>query len=225
MMTNGKWKMANVKGGQTAPFLSHLPFAILHLPSFQWWRWYLVVLPLLAACAPVPSVSPRRLIAHQAMLDFSGLLPVTLQSDVNVYVSVPSSWKRLAAERVPRIVHQQWRSPTRETGLGIAYLDLPFHVSPKLLIWFAKMEYAKQTTPDGKPRGQLLSEWTDAEGREWFDAESDRYHVQGYAVTSGSDAWVVYAGYKVRSGLNWPEWAMAMRSIETALPAPLVGAD
>ena len=188
-------------------------------------RLFIFALLFAAACAPTPSVFPQQLIAHQALLDFNGLLPTTLQTRLKIYLSAPASWTRLPQERATRIAHQQWRSPTHQTGIGIAYLDLPFHVSPKLLIWFAKMEYAKQTTPDGQPRGHLIAEWTDADGREWFEAENDRFHVQGYAVTAGSDAWVVYSAYKIRTGINWPELALATRSIQTALPEPLVGAE
>lgn len=185
-------------------------------------RWFpLLMLAVLTGCAAVPSVSPPRLIASQAMLDFHGLSAVTLYPSLKLDAAVPLSWQQLKPEQMGPLAHRQWRSPTRSTGLGLAYIKLPWPVSPRFLIWVAKMQYAKRTTRDGKPAGQLLAEWTDPQGREWFDAEDEKFHVQGYAVTDGFDAWVVYAAYR-RSALNWPELALANRAVRSALPAPLV---
>ena len=61
--------------------------------------------------------------------------------------------------------HQQWRSPTRITGVGVAYLRLPIPLSPKAILWFAKSEYNKKKTSEGRDLGQ----WVDATGRHWFE--------------------------------------------------------
>lgn len=183
-----------------------------------------ILLPLLlliSGCAVSPSVSPKRLIASQAMLDFEGLSPTRLQPKLKVYAALPASWTRLPTKVSGPIIHQQWRSPSHQTAVGIGYIRLPFPVSAKFLIWLAKMQYADDANKAGKSADVAIKEWTDPTGREWFDAKTDKYHLQGYAITDGFDAWIVYSGYKRGIGVNWPELALATRSMKSVLPVPL----
>jgi hypothetical protein len=179
------------------------------------------LLSLLTGCGMTSSVSANRLIAHQALIDFSGLKrPQTLQS-LNIAASIPNHWEALPFQRRFIYVHQQWRSPSHNTGVGVAYIHMPLPMSAKTIIWFAKSQYATQYRADGKPQGKLLGQWTDSLGREWFEAEDNKYHVKGYAITNGFDAWIIYSGYRWHSGMNMPEIAMAARSMDSILPTPI----
>jgi hypothetical protein len=194
--------------------------AVIRRPAIMSAGIAFLLLPVLG-CQPTQSVSVRRLIEHQALIDFSGLKPSQTIENLKVAASIPQKWDALPLQRKPLYMHQQWRSPSRSTGVGVAYIRMPIGVSAKTIVWFAKLQYAKQSTKDGKPEGQLIGEWTDSIGREWFEAENAKYHVKGYAVTSGFDAWIVYSGYRVKDPINPAELAMASRSMDTILPTPL----
>jgi hypothetical protein len=181
----------------------------------------LVLLSVLAGCQAAPSVSVNRLIAHQAIIDFSGLKPPQTLESLNVAASIPKHWEALPFQRRLIYVHQQWRSPSHNTGVGIAYIHMPLPVSAKTILWFAKTQYTNQDRTDGKPKGKLLGQWTDSIGREWFEAEDNKYHVKGYAITNGFDAWIIYSGYRWRNELNLPEIAAAQRSMDSILPTPI----
>jgi hypothetical protein len=181
-----------------------------------------LLLTMLLGCQSAPTASSRRLIAHAAMLDFSGLQPAAPLGDVKMRAALPLSWDERPASTGPLYVHRQWRSPSQTNAVGVVYLHLPFPVSARLLIWFAKTQYAQRQ--EGETQGRLIAQWTDALGREWVDAENARYHVRGYALTSGFDAWFVYAGYRIQSPMNPMEIGMAARSVEAMLPLPLAPA-
>ncbi len=155
------------------------------------------------------------------MIDFSGLkAPQTIEA-LQVAASVPQNWTPLPIQKRALYTHQQWRAPLRTTGVGVAYVHMPLPMSAKTIVWFAKMQYAEQSTKDGKPQGRLIGEWRDAVGREWFEAENVKYHIKGYAVTSGFDAWIVYSGYRINDPVNIGELATASRSMDSILPTPL----
>jgi hypothetical protein len=181
----------------------------------------LLLLSGLTGCQSAQPVSVQRLIAHQALIDFSGLKPLQTLEELKVAASVPEKWQALPLQKKAMFAHQQWRSPSRTTGVGVAYIHLPLPVTAKTIIWFAKLQYAQQNRKDAKPQGRLLGEWTDSIGREWFEAENEKYHIRGYAVTNGFDAWVVYTGYRVKDPINLAEYAMASRSMDTIIPTPL----
>jgi len=195
---------------------------VVFRPAIAWVGLACLVLPALVGCQPVQSVSVHRLIAHQALIDFSGLKPAQTIEDLKVTASLPQKWQALPLQKKPLYTHQQWRSPTRSTGFGVAYVHLPLPISARTVVWFAKNQYASQSTKDGKPEGKLIAQWTDGVGREWFEAENAKYHITGYAVTSGFDAWIVYSGYRLKDPINPGEVATASRSCETILPTPLV---
>jgi hypothetical protein len=182
----------------------------------------LLLFSILAGCQVAPSVSVNRLVAYQAAIDLSGLKPPQAVEPLNVAVSIPNRWEALRFQKRLVYVNQQWRSPSRNTGIGVAYIHMPLPVSAKMIIWFAKMQYASQSRSDGKPMGMLLGQWTDSIGREWFEAQDNKYHVKGYAITNGFDAWIIYSGYRWRNRLNLPEIAMAERSMDSILPTPIV---
>lgn len=176
----------------------------------------LVILAAAAAGCQVgpPTVSNRALIAHLPGIDFAGLNSMTTIESVKVSCSLPSDWIEQATERNALYTVQQWKSPTGYTGSGVVYAHLPFAINARALLWFAKLEYGKETTA----RGKALGEWTDALGRPWFEAEDEKYHVRGYAVTSGRDAWIVFYGYKVKRPLSPTELSLAARSVDTVIP-------
>lgn len=190
-------------------------------PAIVWTGVIFILFPALGGCQPAQSVSVPRLIAHQALIDFSGLKPAQTLEALKVAASIPQKWEAMPVQNRALYTHQQWRSPSRSTGVGVAYIRLPLPVSARTIVWFAKTQYSHQNKKDGKLRGQLVGEWTDAVGREWFEAESAKYHVKGYAVTSGFDAWIVYSGYRLKDPINPAELATAQRSAETILPTPL----
>ena len=60
------------------------------------------------------------------------------------------------------------------------------------IAWLAQKEYSKRSD-DGK----LLATWEDNLGRPWFEAENTRFHVRGYIVSRGFEAWIIYCGYRL----------------------------
>jgi hypothetical protein len=135
------------------------------------------------------------------MIDFSGLGEPQLIEKVNARAAVPPNWDRLESQSNAIYTHQQWRSPSTKTGIGIAHLRLPFPISTSMLRWIAKREYTKKGND-----GRILAEWKDDLGRPWFDAENDKYRVRGYAVVglgSIADPEVVRAIARVSADSNY----------------------
>src|SRR3954467_15569891 len=73
--------------------------------------WCFVALSAVAGtgCQQTSHVVHRRLIEHQAMIDFSGLKPVELIENVNVRAAIPRNWDTLEAQSNALYTHQQWR--------------------------------------------------------------------------------------------------------------------
>jgi len=164
-------------------------------------------------CQSGKSVSSRQLIEHQALIDFSGLDSSKTISSIQTSIAAPRRWQLLPSKPNPLYAHEQWRSPSTHTGVGVVNAHLPFPLSTKAVVWFAKQEYSKQAGG-----GKVLAEWTDELGREWFEAENDKYHVRGYVVVKGFNAWVVYFGYRAKFAPNLAEISTAARAAETAVP-------
>jgi hypothetical protein len=110
----------------------------------------------------------------------------------------------------------QWRSPTKMTGVGVAYIHMPLPFPARMITWLAQKEYSKKAD-DGK----ILGEWEDALGRPWFEAENTRYHVRGYVVTKGFEAWIIYCGYNREQPPSAAELGVAARALETIVPTPM----
>jgi hypothetical protein len=178
-----------------------------------------VCLPVVTAgCQQTASVGTHRLIQHQAMVDFSGLKEPEEVKSLRVTAALPENWKPLPLQATALYTHQQWRAPSRTTGVGVAYIRTPIPLSTNAVLWFAKTEYNKKKSSDG----QALGDWIDSTGRHWFEAENGKYHVRGYVITKGFEAWIVYFGYRVPSVPNASELNIAARCAEKVLPTPLV---
>jgi hypothetical protein len=162
------------------------------------------------------TVSAAKLAHQQRTLNTTGLKDVENYQVVKARAAAPRAWEQLNIKKTSLFTDMQWRSPSKLTGVGIAYIRLPLPLPAGALIWFAKQEYTKKSN-DGK----LLSEWTDAIGRPWFEAENNKYHVKGYIVTKGFEAWIVYSGYKVATPPSDEELKLAHRAQETIVPTPL----
>jgi len=166
-----------------------------------------------AGCQTGPRVSSRQLIEHQALIDFSGLGSVEKVDQLRISLAAPRNWEVITAGSNALYHHEQWRSPSTHTGVGVVYAHLPLPLSAKAVVWFAKQEYTRQNED-----GRVIAEWTDALGRSWFEAENRKYRVRGYVVTQGFSAWVVYFGYRTRYMPNLAEIGLASRATETVAP-------
>jgi hypothetical protein len=167
----------------------------------------------LGGCQGMKAVEHKRLIEHQALIDFSGLkAPETLE-DVRARAGLPESWKAQTPQKTGLYTHGQWKSASGHTAVGAVLIRLPLPLSADMVAWFAKREYTKRAE-DGK----LIREWKDAMGRRWFEAENSKYHVRGYCIVQGFQAWVVYFGYKTQHPPNFDEISLAARSADTFLP-------
>jgi hypothetical protein len=164
-------------------------------------------------CQVGPTVTSRQLANYHAMLDFSGLKPQETVGAVKVSLSPPRDWTVLPLQKGPLFTHQQWKSPSGVCGVGAVYIRMPLPFSANTLVWLAKKEYTKRSN-----EGRVIDEWVDELGRPWFEAGNADYHVRGYAMTDGLDAWIVYSGYKTQKPLVPEEFALAIRSAETISP-------
>jgi hypothetical protein len=188
--------------------------------------WLGMLLPL-AGCQPPQAEMSQRLNAHLAMIDFTGLAPPRPVAGVAASASIPRTWELLPAQGGALFTHCQWRSPSRSTGVGVIHVHMPLPMSAKALVWLGKSKFADAKRPDDNARRvpggppQLLREWSDAMGREWVEAENDRYRVRGYAVTCGFDAWIVYRGYKLTHPVNPVDIDVAGRSMDSVVPDAL----
>jgi hypothetical protein len=159
------------------------------------------------------SARPYDIASQRAFVDFTGLGPLMNISALKASGSVPLVWDPLPLKQTPLYTHEQWRSPTLTTGVGIAYIHLPLPIPASAVLWFAQCEYTSQESD-----GRSLGRWTDSVGRQWFAAENHRFYVQGYVVTRGLDAWIVYCGYRRANAPRPYELSLAVRSLETIVP-------
>jgi hypothetical protein len=179
----------------------------------------LFALLLLAAtgCQFQQGVFAERLIQHQAMIDCSGLNDPQLIDSVKVNAAAPRTWKALDVKKTALYTDFQWRSPNKQTGLGVAYVHLPLPLTAPMIVWLARQEYLKRGDS-----GQVLGQWTDALGRPWFEAENAKYHIRGYVITKGFDAWIIYCGYKrTDEPPSAADLGLAARALETIVPTPI----
>ena len=166
-----------------------------------------------AGCQSAPPLSMHRLINHQAMIDFSGLGSVQQYDAVKAQAAVPQSWKELALKRGPMYTDMQWRAPSGNTAVGVAHCRMPLPLDARALVWFAKSRYAKQSED-----GRVLGQWVDELNRSWFEAANNKYHVRGFIVTKGFEAWIIYSGFKTQEPSDISELALAARAMETIVP-------
>jgi hypothetical protein len=168
---------------------------------------------LLSSCSAVPATPESRWIRHRALIDFSGLKSVEPISSIKASIAPPIGWELIPRRPSKLYVHEQWRSPSGFTGVGVAYVRMPIPLSAGALAWLARQEYSKKSE-DGK----VIAQWTDSLDRTWFEVENNKYHVRGYVTTRGLDAWIIYSGYRVASPPDPMEMSLARRSLETIAP-------
>ena len=171
---------------------------------------------LLGGCQGLKPIESHRLIEHQALIDFSGLKPAETYPAVKANGAVPVAWEAVPLQKSALYTYHQWKSPSTHTGVGAAHISLPLPFGADTVLWFARREYTKKAN-DGKVIGQ----WTDDLGRTWFEAENDKYHVRGYCLAQGFEAWVVFFGYDIRVPPEPAEISLAARCADTFVP--LVG--
>lgn len=171
------------------------------------------LIPVLVGCQQAPQVSRQKLIDHVAMIDFTGLKPVEAVESVKAQAAVPRQWERLDLQKNAFYTHQQWRSPSSRTGMGVAHVRMPLPLSTGMLLWLARREYTKKAND-----GRILAEWTDDLGRPWFEAENAKYRVRGYVVVSGFQAWVIYFGHKSGLPPDPAELSLAARAATSVVP-------
>jgi len=168
---------------------------------------------MLVSCSVAPTAPTHRLLMHRAMIDFTGLRDIMHIPTVKVSWSPPIGWDRLTTKKTALYTNEQWRSPSSHTGVGVAYIKLPIPITADMITWFAKNEYCKKSDD-----GRIIAQWTDSLGRPWFECENNKYHVRGYAITRGLEAWIVYSGYRTANAPDPAEISLAMRSAETIVP-------
>jgi hypothetical protein len=164
--------------------------------------------------------SRAELLEHAEQVDDLGLTPPTAVAEVKITGSFPTSWTPLRVQKNAMYTHQQFRSPTRRTAVGLTYVRMPLPLSTKTLVWFAAGEVGKKVN-DGK----LIRQWTDELGREWFEAENTKYHMVGYVMTRGFDAWINYCGYRVTEPQEPTEIALGNKALDTILPSSVAPLD
>jgi hypothetical protein len=185
------------------------------------WIGLILAVGMLVGCqTPQPGLNDR-IAAHVANIDSSGLNPDIAIPDLDVRAAIPHGWRPMGQDTSAIYVHQQWRSPEHNTGVGVAFIHMPLPMSAKTLVWLARTQYSQHNVTAHQPDPQMLGEWTDSLGREWFEGENAKYHIKGYVVTSGFDAWAVYSGYRLRSPPTQRDLNLAFRSMDSIVPLPL----
>jgi hypothetical protein len=175
-----------------------------------------IFLAMIAGCVVARQASVEELVEHRASTDLSGLDSARFNDDLRVSWAVQDDWEALPEHKTALYAHQQWRSPSAATGVGVAHVALPLPIPASAFLWFAKEEYLRRAR--NQNNGRLIGQWTDSLGRQWFEAENSKYHVCGYAIARGNEAWIVYSGWR-RSRDPMPhEIALARRSVESVVP-------
>lgn len=174
---------------------------------------------LLAGCSTGGPMAVGEFARRRAEVNPAGLAPSQMVNAVKANCAAPQGWDRLGLQKTLLFSHQQWRSPTHRTAVGVIYIRMPLPFSGETLINMAKNEYSKKSS-DGK----LLGVWSDALGRHWCDAQNNRYRMRAYAVTQGFDAWIAYWGYRTNEPMEAAEVELARKSLETILPGAAAAA-
>ncbi|HEY1923439.1 MAG TPA: hypothetical protein VGG44_11870 [Tepidisphaeraceae bacterium] len=170
----------------------------------------------LCAGCQYQSISAARLEMHQSNLNKSGLTSLRVNPILKITYAPPELWVPLVPQENVLYSHQQWRSPDHQVGMGVAYAHTPVPISADMLIWFARAQYSKTQAA----KGHVLGQWTDSLGRCWFEGENDKFHITGYAMTHGRDAWIVYSGYRLGGKASLNEIALAAKGADSVAPIP-----
>lgn len=146
-------------------------------------------------------------------MDFSGLKEPEVADAVRTQVSVPRTWLLHDIERRALFTHQQWKSPSAKTAVGMIYARLPFPVSANTILWLATQQYSRRGDD-----GRELGRWDDEVGRKWFEAETKKYHARGYVIVNGLDAWIAYSGFRTDVPPEPGEITLGVRCMESFVP-------
>jgi hypothetical protein len=179
---------------------------------------FMLVLPGSAGCQLLPPPPSKQLIRPQEFLDLTGLISPRTMDELGVIWAVPRGWDASPIRRNALYTHQQFRSPGRTIGVGVASIRLPFPFSASFVAWLAKNEYLKRAAGHGP--AELLARWADDSGREWFEARDTQYHARGYIRVSGLKAWIVYSGHRLVTPPDPVELGIAGRSASSVVPKP-----
>jgi hypothetical protein len=160
------------------------------------------------------SISVGKLAASQSQVKFDGLESTRMLPAVYASGATPRQWAKRPTENGAIYTHEQWRSPTGVTSVGVVYVHLPLPIGPAAILWLAEQHFAAMPGETG----HVLAAWTDALGRSWFTAQNPKCSICGYIMTEGASAWIVYYGYKLDGGLQPAELSVAARSVTTIIP-------
>ncbi len=167
----------------------------------------------LSACQALPPLTKSALIEHREQLADAGLSSAITVQELRASLEVPPQWHPLPLQKAMLYTHQQWRSQSRRTAVGITYIRMPLPLSTETLVWFVVNEAGKRTA-DGK----IIRQWTDSAGRQWFECQNAKYHMTGYVMTRGLDAWINYLGYRSHEPKMAGELDLGEKSLDTILP-------
>src|SRR5688500_1312919 len=94
----------------------------------------------LGGCQGMKPIEHKRLIEHQALIDFSGLKSPQTLEDVRMSAGLPQSWKAPPPQKTNLYTHGQWKSPSGHTAVGAVLIRLPLPLGADTVAWFAKRE-------------------------------------------------------------------------------------
>src|SRR5438067_8466730 len=83
----------------------------------------------------VAPASHRDFKIHAAQVPFTGLKPAARAEAVRATIAAPEKWTALAPYQGTLYTHQQWRSPTAHTGVGIVSVGLPLPLGSSTVMW------------------------------------------------------------------------------------------
>jgi hypothetical protein len=179
---------------------------------------FAVVFAFISGCQMTPPASKALMSEYRGLIDETGLALASAVEPLKVNAAFPAGWQALGVQKSALYTHQQWRSPSKRTGVGVTYVRMPLPLSTKTLVWFAMNEAGKKTN-DGK----IIRQWRDELGREWFEAENNKYHMTGYVMTRGFDAWINYCGYRVQEPMEPLEIQLGNKALDTVMPLSVLG--
>lgn len=178
---------------------------------------FVLVFACLSGCQTA-GPSRTQLVEYREQIDDLGLGDPVGIGFLKINAAMPNGWIPLKTQKSALYTHKQWRSASRRTAVGITYIRMPLPFGAKVLAGLASNEVGKKTS------GQVVRRWKDELGREWFEAENDKYHMVGYVMTRGLDAWINYCGYRVNEPKQDAEWDIGGRALASILPSAIAPA-
>jgi len=80
--------------------------------------------------------APKALFSeYRDKINETGLALSMAIDPLKVNLASPSGWLALPLQKNPLYTHQQWRSPSKRTGVGVTYVHMPLPLSTKTLVW------------------------------------------------------------------------------------------